>query len=161
MTKQKEKIMASALDVAEYMLIRASKEEEYDPISNMKLQKLCYYALGIYSKLTKGKRLFKENIEAWQHGPVVREVYLAYKDKGRFLTPAKDYDELKLTKKENEALDMTYLNYSQFSAWRLREMTHNEDPWKLNYKENKKEVIPFEDIRDYFDKKVKFLDEEN
>lgn len=153
--------MASALDVAEYMLIRASKESEEDPITNMKLQKLCYYALGIYSKLTKGKRLFKEEVEAWQHGPVIREVYLAYKNRGRFLSPKKDYDVLKLTKKESEALELTYLNYSQFSAWRLREMTHNEDPWRINYRENQKNIIPFEDIREYFDKKVKFLDEKD
>ncbi len=152
--------MASALDVAEYMIIRSSKEAEYDPISNMKLQKLCYYALGIYSKLNKGARLFNENVEAWQHGPVIREVYLAYKDRGEFIKPEKDYDALNLTEKENEALDMTYLNYSQFSAWRLREMTHNEDPWKVNYKEGSKQIIPFEDIRDYFDRKVSFVDEE-
>ncbi len=150
--------MASALDVAEYMIIRSMKEAGEDPITNLKVQKLCYYAQGIYSNITKGKKLFKENIEAWQHGPVIRDVYLKYsKRRSGILKSNLDYDDLKLSKKEKEVLDFVYMNYSQYSAWRLREMTHNEAPWKNNFVYGKKQIIPFEDIRDYFDRYVKIV----
>ncbi|WP_110558686.1 Panacea domain-containing protein [Helicobacter cinaedi] len=47
-------------------------------LSKLKFQKLLYYAQGYYTALFN-KPLFEENIEAWEHGPVVREVYDALK----------------------------------------------------------------------------------
>lgn len=52
-----------------------------DSISNLKLQKLLYYAQGSYLALTN-EPLFNENILAWKHGPVVNEVYQVYKKYG-------------------------------------------------------------------------------
>ena len=144
--------MAKAIDVAKYMIIRAMKDD--DPITNMKVQKLCYYALGVYSKLYSGKKLFEEDIEAWQHGPVVREVYKEYARRVNAITIPDDYSDLRLNEYEKKAVDITYTYFSQYSAWRLREMTHAESPWKRNYEENKKNLIPFEDIRVFFDKSI-------
>lgn len=144
--------MATAIDVAKYMIIRAMKDE--DPITNMKVQKLCYYALGVYSKLSNGKKLFNENVEAWQHGPVVREVYKEYARKSNGITIPDDYSDLSFNNLEQKAVDITYTYFSQYSAWRLREMTHAETPWKRNYEESKKNIIPFEDIKSFFDKSI-------
>lgn len=40
--------------------------------SPMKLQKLCYYAQGY--ALAEGFELFPEDLQAWQHGPVIPEL---------------------------------------------------------------------------------------
>ena len=52
--------------------------EVFDDLTNMKLNKLLYFAQGYYLK-KYGRPLFDNAIEAWEHGPVVPEVYSAYK----------------------------------------------------------------------------------
>jgi len=44
----------------------------------MKLQKLVYYC-QVWSIVWDGKSLYKENIEAWINGHVVRELYEKHK----------------------------------------------------------------------------------
>ena len=84
--------MAKAIDVAKYLIIRATKDE--DPITHMKLQKLCYYALGVFSKLSNGEKLFNENVEAWPHGPVIRDVYKLFSESGsNLLMISEDYSD--------------------------------------------------------------------
>lgn len=65
---QKEEIL-SAIDVAKYFLILVDREAG-DTITELKLQKLMYIAQGIHLALYDSP-LFKEEIEAWQDGPVV------------------------------------------------------------------------------------------
>lgn len=55
--------------------------EDADAISNLKLQKLLYYAQGCYLGL-EGHPLFDENIIDWTHGPVAEEVYYRYRNNG-------------------------------------------------------------------------------
>ena len=59
----------SCYDVAQYFLAKAD-EDAGDLMSNLKLQKLVYYAQGFALVLLE-KPLFPERIEAWIHGPVV------------------------------------------------------------------------------------------
>ena len=47
-------------------------------ISNLKLQKLLYYAQAWHLALY-GEPLFRDRIEAWVHGPVVPPVFGAFK----------------------------------------------------------------------------------
>jgi uncharacterized phage-associated protein len=75
--------------------------------------------------------LFPESIEAWTHGPVVPEVYHEYKDFGSNAIPIpSDVDFSKYDQQTRELLDEVYSVYGQFSAWKLRNMTHDEEPWK-------------------------------
>ena len=60
--------MLSCYDVAQYFLAK-SDEDAGDLMSNLKLQKLVYYAQGFALALFD-KPLFSERIEAWIHGPV-------------------------------------------------------------------------------------------
>ncbi len=69
--------MICVFDVAEYFLSLAD-EEAGDFLSNLKLQKLVYYAQGFHLALFN-RPLFMAAIHAWQHGPVVPELYHAYK----------------------------------------------------------------------------------
>lgn len=135
-------------DVAEYFLAKVDTEAG-DCISNLKIQKLVYYAQGFVLAFTN-KKLFNENIVAWQHGPVVVELYDEYKMYGANCIKPDDSYSLKTitTHKELvEILDDVYSVYGQFSAWKLREMTHEEGPWK-DFELN--QVISVRSILDFF-----------
>ena len=56
--------------------------EVYEGITHLKLQKLLFYAQGIYLALNDNM-LFYDQIVAWEHGPVVKSVYDEYKQNGR------------------------------------------------------------------------------
>ena len=134
----------TALDVAAYFLHKADADDAGDLISNLKLQKLLYYAQGSFLAVTKHP-LFEDEIEAWFHGPVVPNVYQAYKQHKNKPIPApsdSDYAASfkKFDSKQLELLDEVYTVFGQYSAWRLRDMTHQEAPWKEH--ENNVECTP-------------------
>jgi uncharacterized phage-associated protein len=120
--------MISCHDVAAYFLSKVD-EESGDSISNLKLQKLLYYAQGLHIAMN-GEPLFPEQIEAWTHGPVVPACYHAFKQHGSEPIPTPDgFDPASIPPDIAEFLDEVYAVYGQFSAWRLRDMTHEEAPW--------------------------------
>jgi uncharacterized phage-associated protein len=69
-------VQYSALTIAKWFIAWAEAEEE--ELSNLKLQKLLYYAQG-HHLARFGHALFEEPIQAWSHGPVVPGVYHEYK----------------------------------------------------------------------------------
>ena len=56
-------------------------EAEDAEVSNLKLQKLLYYAQG-HQLAERGTPLFDDEIQAWSHGPVVKDVYHRFKGFG-------------------------------------------------------------------------------
>lgn len=121
--------MLTCFDVANYLLAQQS-EEAGDLISNLKLQKLVYYAQGCHLGIFDVP-LFPEPLKAWVHGPVVPELYHAYKQYGSGPIPMPvGMDFSVFTAETRDLLDEVYAVYGQFSAWKLREMTHTEAPWK-------------------------------
>ena len=143
--------MLTCFDVAKYFLSLCNDEESGDLISNLKIQKLVYYAQG-FSLAINNKPLFKEKIQAWTHGPVVPELYNKYKDYGSGALPSTnlDIDFDKFSDEDKELLDDVYDVYGQFSAWKLRNMTHEEAPWKSSYQPGKSNEISNEKLREYF-----------
>ncbi len=118
----------TCFDVADYFLSLVD-EESGDSISNLKLQKLVYYAQGLHLACYDAP-LFSEDILAWAHGPVVRELYDRYKSFGSNpLPPNTDMDFDKYDGETQGFLDEIYQMFGQYSAWKLREMTHQEAPW--------------------------------
>ena len=69
----------AALTVAKWFIAWA--EAEGEELSNLKLQKLLYYAQG-HHLAEAHQPLFAEQIQAWSHGPVVPQVYHEYKNCG-------------------------------------------------------------------------------
>ncbi len=121
--------MLSCYDVAQYLLAKAD-EDAGDLISNLKLQKLVYYAQGFALALFD-TALFSETIEAWIHGPVVPALYHEYRGYGGGPIPPPTTLDLSLYGLETrELLDEVYAAYGQFAAWKLRNMTHEEPPWR-------------------------------
>ncbi|MCI9179620.1 MAG: DUF4065 domain-containing protein [Lachnospiraceae bacterium] len=66
--------MYLALEIAKYIIDKCTKDN--CPISNLQLQKILYYIQREF--LQQGEIAFPEEIEAWQFGPVVPEVYRQY-----------------------------------------------------------------------------------
>lgn len=117
--------------IADFFLTKADPDVG-DGISNLKLQKLVYYAAGIFSVVrgVDGPPLFNADIEAWQHGPVVRSLYFRFNEHGSSAIPAPvDFDFSVFDASDLAVLDDVYEAYGQFSAWKLRNMTHEEPPW--------------------------------
>ncbi len=139
--------MITALDVAKLLISKQDPEDS--DLSNLKLQKLVWYCYGFYGALT-GKKLFEDEIMAWEHGPVVPSMYHELKKFGR--NPVEfDIEENLDNKFDADQLDIiceVAEVFGKYSAWKLRNMTHEESPW-LDH-EAKAEVIPFEEIVDYF-----------
>lgn len=119
-----------AMDVANVFL-KLSKPEYGDVLTNLKLQKLVYYTQG-FNLALKEKPLFDEPIVHWEHGPVVEDLYHVLKKYSSNPVPV-DSDFDPTTKFNNDQLALiTDINnvYGQFSAWKLRDMTHMESPWQ-------------------------------
>lgn len=139
--------MLSCHDVAEYFLA-LTDEDAGDFISNLKLQKLAYYAQGFHLALY-GEPLFKERIMAWTHGPVVPDLYHAYKQyESGPIPPPEVVDFEKYDQRTRELLDEVYQVFGQYSAWKLRNLTHEEPPW-LAASDHLGEITP-KAMQEYF-----------
>jgi uncharacterized phage-associated protein len=146
--------MLNAKQVAEYFLTSVD-EEAGDSLSNLKLQKLVYYAQGYHLALS-GSPAFPENIEAWQHGPVVPDLYRAYRRFGAGAIPKPEaFDPDGLDLNTRELLDEVYTVYGQFSASKLRNMTHAEKPWADAYAIGPSTVISLESMKSFFETQLR------
>jgi uncharacterized phage-associated protein len=116
----------TANDVASYLLMTANDLEV--PLSNLKLQKMLYYAQG-WHLAVNGSALFPDSIEAWIHGPVVPSVYQVYKNHG-FGPLTADTKPPHLAKETKEFLGTLFRYYIKFSPHELELATHREEPWK-------------------------------
>lgn len=133
--------------VAEWIIRKFVELEEC--ITNLKLQKLLYYAQGIAAGRFSC-RLLSENFEAWAHGPVVPSVYHNYKTSGDgalSINPGADLTQLTKNATAIHILNETINTYGKYTAWILRDKTHCESPW-LETKQN--EIIEFNKIQTYF-----------
>ena len=142
--------MQTADNVARWFLSRNNLKffaEDTEFISNLKLQKLLYYAQGMNLALYD-KPLFNEPIVAWEHGPVVESVYQIYKINGSQGITEFEPPEETFTEDEEDTLQFTQNSFGQFSAWKLRDMTHNETPWKDT---PRNEIISLDKIKSYFE----------
>jgi uncharacterized phage-associated protein len=138
--------MTSAHDVAKYLIYRAHQEDD-DSVSNLKLQKLLYYAQGFHLALFD-EPLFSDEIIAWEHGPVVRSVYFTFKDFRRGPIPFQgEPDEELFGPATKELVDEVYNVYGEYSALALRNLSHTEPPWKDTPQNS---VIKHHLMREYF-----------
>jgi uncharacterized phage-associated protein len=142
--------MLSAKQIAKYFLAHFWDHEEGELISNLKLQKLLYYAQGFCLALHEVP-LFEDRIEAWTHGPVVPVVYREYSRFGSSAIPEpEDFDPSLYNEGVRNLLDDVYSMYGQFSAWKLARLTHEEPPWRDAYELGPSTVITPNALKDYF-----------
>lgn len=139
--------MPSVHDVAKYLL------EEHGPMESMKLQKLVFYA-NAYSCAWESQVMFPETVEAWKHGPVVRELFNQHQ--GQVLVHADDLPMGKsaaLDEVDKEIVESVWDALGNLSGYQLRTRTHQESPWIDAYVESDRyhrRPISFSAMRDYY-----------
>jgi uncharacterized phage-associated protein len=124
--------MSHAIDVARFLIHLAAprEDEDIDCLSHLRLHKLLYYAQGWHLAIF-GRPLFGERIEAWTHGPVVKDVYPEFKAYGyKAIPPSEGADPAELTDEARELVRGVWHEYGRYSAGALRDMTRGESPWK-------------------------------
>lgn len=132
----------------------------YEGLTHLKVQKLLYYAEGVFSAITN-KNLFNEKIYAWKHGPVIKEVYEEFFINGRNEIEFNDnyldnVREINKNEKLFSVLQMVYDAYAGYTAWQLREKTHVVGgPWQVTV-DNKgmQKEIDKDLIKKYFQKNI-------
>lgn len=128
--------MIGAKKVASYFISKANalgdgnKElSGNNDLTNLKLQKLLYFTQVEYLK-KHGEKLFDEEIQAWQYGPVVKEVYDWLKGCGAYVITEFDIalEDLSDIPDDIKAfLDEMWNKYQKYSAWGLVEKTHEKN----------------------------------
>lgn len=144
----------TARDIANWLLMWAEAQEGDDAgLTNLKLQKLLYYAQGhLLGK--SGEPLFADPIEAWAHGPVVKNEYHRLKVYGNGAIDVDsavpddfNWDDYR----DVEAhLIAVWNTYGKYAAWVLREMTHKEAPWLNAFNGEHNVPITREALQDFF-----------
>lgn len=119
-------VTVSSRELADYLLCESRYRGEV--LTQLKLQKLCYYAQAWWLALHGGKPLIDEDFQAWVHGPVLPSQYTRFR--GYRWQPISDPvarpdfdDDIR------EHLDEVIKVFGVESAVALERMTHEEAPW--------------------------------
>jgi uncharacterized phage-associated protein len=144
--------MTSAHEVAKHIIQKSSL-----PISNLKLQKLLYYAQGWHLAIFD-EPLFSETIEAWVHGPVVPVVFREYREFRWSPIPVATTPAVLGSRASTHVRDVLKA-YGSFTATQLEALSHSESPWidarnRLQPKEPSKVAITHPSMKRYFSKQL-------
>ena len=113
---------ANAADIANYLLTKSS-----DGMSQLKMQKILYFCQA-GSLAWTGRPMFGETIEAWINGPVVVDFWNAHRYQGWISTVSDAKDLFDPTARA--ICDSIYARYGEYEAWRLRDLSLEQQPWK-------------------------------
>ncbi|GAB1543762.1 DUF4065 domain-containing protein [Scytonema sp. NUACC21] len=143
--------MLTCFDIAQFFIHLANSTGSY--ISNLKLQKLVYYAQAWHLALYN-EPLFEEDFEAWVHGPVIPKLYGEYK-KFSWRPIFQEVQQPELSESIRNFLNEVAEVYFVCDAYELELMTHQEDPWLIARKSlppdaSCNEVISKESMREYY-----------
>ena len=126
-----------------------------EDITPLALQKALYYIQGFYYAFYN-TFLFREECEAWVHGPVYRDIYFKYCDY-HFdpIVKSQYFDDSVLSASEKAIFDSVINNLCCYSGKVLEQFTHNETPWlvargDLPVTEPSKQIISHDNIGTYF-----------
>lgn len=115
-------------DIANYFLCKAKKTGI--AVTNLKLQKLVYYAQAWHLTFYDEPLMKGTEFEAWIHGPAIRDLWDKYKTYGY-----KPIDEQvacpELDGRTAQFLEKIVEAYFDKDAYAMELMTHEEDPWIL------------------------------
>lgn len=140
----------TAMDVANYIVWLVNKDQDspLGGLTPLKLQKILYYVSTEYFKKFHN-RLFCEEFQKWQYGPVVKDVYHEFKSFGlhhigkpKATLEQNQGSDLSFTRKEFDpkllvededfvnVVDPVVKKFIKWKAFDLVERTHEEDAWK-------------------------------
>ena len=144
--------------VANYLVKKAASDVNGQPLTIVHLLKLVYFAHGWHLGRT-GQPLINRPVEAWKYGPVIPEVYDAFRPEAtRGLTVEKlatnrrgDVFEAELNEEEKKDLDEVYEVYAPLSGHALSDLTHQQgSPWSQVKSRGPYALIQNSAIRAYY-----------
>jgi uncharacterized phage-associated protein len=122
--------MIDCLNAARYFIIRAYEDGLEAEMTNMKVQKLLYYAQSLHLALYN-EPLFAAEIQAWRYGPVCPPAYKFYCEfEAKQLPIPQQESLLQIPPEKKELLEETWEYFGSYHAYKLSDMTHVEFPWK-------------------------------
>jgi uncharacterized phage-associated protein len=119
--------METAREIAATIIERC-KARGITDVSNLKLQKLVYYAQAWNLAFT-GEPLFADTCEAWVHGPVVACVFGDYKS-NRWAPITDAFGTAVCDPDIRAHIDCVLDAYGDLGATQLERLTHQERPWQ-------------------------------
>lgn len=141
--------MYRAIDIADYIVERCANTGR--PVTNLQLQKILYYVQLNFMR-TFNKCAFEDDIQAWRHGPAVKEVYYKYNTWGRHKIVPRAVQAAKETflEKDRELIDRVTDACVLLGPWELVERSHKiGGPWQQSFDGSLDKVIPKEIMQRY------------
>jgi uncharacterized phage-associated protein len=158
--------MLNCLDAARYFIIKAYDAGIAAEMTNMKVQKLLYYAQSVHLAL-HGEPLFDDEIQAWRYGPVCPPAYKFYREFESQQLPIPSTSSMEPVNQAARAvLDEIWEYFGGYHAYRLSDMSHLEFPWKkarqgLRPEDSSNNPIPLEDLRALGEQKIDIIEREH
>ncbi|MDX3976140.1 Panacea domain-containing protein [Shinella sp.] len=121
--------MYDARQIANWFVTRARRDDRN--LSIMQLLKLVYIAHGWHLEMT-GSPLIRNKIEAWKHGPVIPDVYNAFRPQGVYVSETARPFSNEVNPYAADVLEQIYNSYGQLPAGQLSDLTHEPGgPWEI------------------------------
>jgi len=122
--------MYDARQIAAWFVNRAKQDGR--TLTIMQLLKLVYIAHGWYLETSGGAPLIRNKIEAWKFGPVIPDVYNAYRPQGINVRSVVGDFSVEIGEHAASILEYTYNTYGRMSAQHISDLTHEAGgPWEL------------------------------
>lgn len=147
-------MVITAMELAKYIISKC--EQDNVPISNLQLQKILYYIQ--YESLKKTNNcIFYDDIEAWQFGPVVPNVYYYFCNFGAMPINLKfeNYKDIITDSQTLNLVNCVVDRQREQNPWDMVKETHKDNgPWYLTFKNGAGigKVIYVDLIREYIKK---------
>ena len=116
--------ITTVFDVAKYILIKLGT------MSTWKLQKLCYYSQA-WSIAWTGRPLFNEEFQAWANGPVCPALFNVHRHRFYIDESVISGNADALDSDQKDTIDTVLKSYGGMEPYELRELTHQEEPWRI------------------------------
>jgi uncharacterized phage-associated protein len=120
--------MYDARQIANWFVQRAQSEGRQ--LTIMSLLKLVYIAHGWHLEMRKSP-LIPNKIEAWKYGPVIPDVYNAFRGDGVIVNQPLQGHQPQLSAADEHLLEEVYRIYGRLPATTLSDLTHKRNgPWE-------------------------------
>lgn len=125
--------------------------DENRGLTPLKLVKLSYLCEG-WSLALRDKSIIREEVEAWQYGPVIPELYAKIRQFKATPVAHVECGDAVLSADQKDLIKSVYNAYKHLTGMQLSDLTHQPGtPWsKIWDKQNRKKVIPTSLIKDHF-----------
>lgn len=140
----------SAINIAAALISEADSMNL--PVTNLALQKYLFY-IQLWNMRSNKCPAFSDGIEAWRHGPVIRDIYEKFR---KYISSPIDPQDKVLSENrvylDNDTMQVVQYvlqKYSELSDWDLVRLTRATQPWEDAYISGETAIIPKESLFEF------------